>query len=319
MEASPQRTDRSSGDLRDLYRRMAARDFVASRTELLAWGFGRHRVTSWRKSGRLVKNFRGVYSYGRDIQNRQEALRAALLVAGPEAALTGRSALETWAAIKPRSEIPRLIEVATTVDRAGRHSGCSPALRNTKVKVLRRNFEAADVRSVNGLAVLRAALALIDFAATAPEIEVRFAFLELCRLRLFSREDLALCIRRAIGKRGVAKLKPLLGLWVPELERIRSVLEGLFLLAWVERGLKMPAVNEKVFGREVDMLWREEGIVLELDGEAFHSDPIARKRDLEKQRFLESKGLRVIRVSWKEFMADPAGVIDRIARELGLF
>lgn len=307
-----------TGDLRDLYRYMAARDFVASRAELLERGFGRHRLTSWRKSGRLIKNFRGIYSYGRDIQTRREALRASLLVAGSEAVLTGRVALETWGAVKPQSEIPRLIEVATTVDRAGHHSGDSPALRNTTVRVLRRNFEVEDVRRRDGLAVLRATLALIDFAATASETEVRFAFLELCRLRLFNRQELELCVRRATGKRGVAKLKPLFGLWVPELQRIRSVLEGLFVLAWVERGLKMPEVNEKIFGREVDMLWREEKVIVELDGEAFHSDPVARSRDLEKQRFLESKGFRVIRVTWKEFMADPAGAIERIARELGL-
>ncbi|HMY26973.1 MAG TPA: DUF559 domain-containing protein [Solirubrobacterales bacterium] len=113
-------------------------------------------------------------------------------------------------------------------------------------------------------------------------------------------------------------MRPLLGLWVPELNRIKSVLEGLFLLSWVPRRWKLPEVNVKIFGREVDFLWRKEGLVLELDGDAFHTDPIARQRDLEKTRFLESKGLTVIRITWKEFMEDPDGVVERIARELGL-
>ncbi len=184
--------------------------------------------------------------------------------------------------------------------------------------MVQRQFEPGDVRLRDGLEILRPTLALIDFAVNAPETEVRFAFLELCRLGYFNERDVEFCIRRAVGRRGSSKLKPLLGLWVTELERIRSVLEGLFLLAWVEAHEEMPEVNVKVHGFEVDLLWRKQGVVLELDGDAFHSDPIARKRDLRKQRFLESKGLRVIRVTWKEFMADPAGVVRRIARELGL-
>lgn len=107
-------------------------------------------------------------------------------------------------------------------------------------------------------------------------------------------------------------------MWVPELNRIRSVFEGLFLLAWMERGFPLPEVNRKVFGREVDFFWEKMGIVLELDGAAFHSGQIARGLDLEKTRFLESQGLKVIRISWKQFMANPVGVIDRIARELGV-
>jgi hypothetical protein len=245
-------------------------------------------------------------------------LRAGLLVAGPGSALTGRAALETWGAIKPRGEIPLEIEVATRTDRDGIHRGLSPRLRNTLVRVVQRRFDPGDVRKRDGLEVLRATLALIDFAVNAPEIEVRYAFLELCRLGYFTEKDLSFCVRRAVGRRGASKLKPLLGLWVPELERIRSVLEGLFLLAWVELNLDMPEVNVKIHGREVDCLWRRQRVVLELDGDAFHTDPVARKRDLEKQRFLESKGWRVIRVTWKEFMADPVGVINRIARELGL-
>ena len=318
MEASPRITTQPAPDLRDLYRYMASREFVAGRAELLERGFSPHRLRSWKRSGRLVKAFRGVYSYGREIHTRNAALRAGLLVAGPGSALTGRVALEKWGAIQIRREIPLEIQVATRTDRDRVHNGLSPGLRNTQARVVQRQFEPGDVRLRDGLEILRPTLALIDFAVNAPETEVRFAFLELCRLGYFNERDVEFCIRRAVGRRGSSKLKPLLGLWVTELERIRSVLEGLFLLAWVEAHEEMPEVNVKVHGFEVDLLWRKQGVVLELDGDAFHSDPIARKRDLRKQRFLESKGLRVIRVTWKEFMADPAGVVRRIARELGL-
>ena len=98
--------------------------------------------------------------------------------------------------------------------------------------------------------------------------------------------------------------------------RIKSVLEGWFLLEWVERALEMPEVNVKAFGYEVDCLWRKLGVVLELDGDAFHSDPAQRKLDIEKQRYLESRGLIVIRVTYAEFAADPAAVIQRVIEVL---
>ncbi len=318
MESSPEPIPQPEPDLRALYRHMAKHDFVAGRAELLQQGFSPHRLRSWRRSGRLVKSFRGVYSYGLDVQTRKAALRAGLIAAGPGSVLTGRTALETWGAIRIRQEIPRVIEVANESDRATDRWGLSPVLKNTRVRLVRRKFEPGDVRRRDDLNLLRAALALVDFAVDATEEDVRFAFLELCRLGLFTERDLEFCIRRSLGRRGVSKLKPLLGLWVPELERIRSVLEGLFLLAWVKEGYEMPEVNAKIFGREVDCLWRGKRVVLELDGDAFHTDPIARKLDRDKQRFLESRGFKVIRVSWKEFMADPDGVIRRIARELDL-
>ncbi|HMU25970.1 MAG TPA: DUF559 domain-containing protein [Solirubrobacterales bacterium] len=308
----------SAIELDRLWQFMSRRRHVAGRDELIRHGFSPSRIKNWLRGRRLTKLFHGIYAYGRDIETRESAWRAALLVAGPGSALTSRSALELLGAARLLTPIPPVIHVATSRDRAGRHRGLSPALRNTWVYVVRRRFDPGDLRERGGLAVVRVALALLDFAVSAPDTDVKFAFLELCRLRLFGEKDVQFCFRRSVGKRGALKVRPLLGLWVPELNRIKSVLEGLFLLSWVPRRWKLPEVNVKIFGREVDFLWRKEGLVLELDGDAFHTDPIARQRDLEKARFLESKGLTVIRITWKEFMEDPDGVVERIARELGL-
>lgn len=65
-----------------------------------------------------------------------------------------------------------------------------------------------------------------------------------------------------VGRRGARKLRPLLGLWRPELNRIRSVYEGLFLLAWIDRGYHLPLINEKIGGKEVDCYWPDQGFVL---------------------------------------------------------
>lgn len=295
----------------------APRLHVVSREELIWQGFPESSIDSWIRREWLVPLFRGVYSFGRDVESTEAVWRAALLAAGPGAALAGRSAMELWGAVRPSQRIPISVVVATPLDRAGLRRGLSPVLRRTGVQVVRRTFDPADIRRQDGLDVFRAALALNDFAANAPELQVKFAFLELCRLRLFVESDVSFSYEQLIGRRGALKVKPLLGLWVPELNRVKSVLEGMYLLRWLERKLGVPEVNAKVFGREVDFLWRKEGFGLELDGDAFHTDPIAKKRDLEKTRYLESKGLTVLRATWKVYMADPDALIDRVLRELG--
>lgn len=300
-----------------LYQHAAPRLFVASRSEMLELGFTSGRVDNWVKAGRLVELFRGVYSYGRDVDLRQAALRAALLAAGPGGTLTGRSACEVLGLLEVKGQIPAYVEVAVPCGRARMIRGRSPALQGTWVKVVRRDFALDEIETIDGVEVAIPVAALLDLAVKAPEREVFFVFLEACRLGFIGLDEVNYAYRRGSGRRGMKKLKPLLAMWVPELNRTRSVFEGEYLLAWLSKGYPVPQVNVKVFGREVDQYWPVAEFVLELDGGSFHSDPIARARDEEKNRYLRSKGLRVRRVTRREFQADPEGVIDQVAREAG--
>ncbi len=86
---------------------------------------------------------------------------------------------------------------------------------------------------------------------------------------------------------------------------------------WIERGYPMPQVNVKIHGREVDLYWAAQNRALELDGGAFHSDPVQRSIDRQKQRHLESRGVSVDRLTYKVFDADPGAAVDETARKLG--
>lgn len=306
------------GQLRRLYRYMATRSFVAGRQELLEAGFTRHRIANWIRSGRLVKLLRGVYSYGRDVETHVAVWRAGLVAAGRGSALTGRSACEVWGFVDSGGGLPREVTVAVQSGAARQLRGQSPALKQTVFRFVKRRFKPGEIRIRDGLAIVTPILALMDFAAEASERSIRFAFLEACRLGLFGRRDVDHCFRRIVGHRGAAKLRPLLALWVPELNRIKSVFEGLFLLAWIEGGFPMPQVNEKIFGYEVDLYWAEYGVVLELDGGAFHNNPAQLAIDMKKQRYLEAQGLIVLRMTYEEFHADPAAAMNRVLRSLGL-
>lgn len=81
MTADPQPPNRSKETLRRLYEFMSRRRFVASRRELLRADFGSSQVRNWVRHGRLILLLRGVYSFGHDVRTREEAFRAALLLA----------------------------------------------------------------------------------------------------------------------------------------------------------------------------------------------------------------------------------------------
>lgn len=291
---------------------MASRRYVSGRAELIQQGFTPSMTKNWLRSGRLIVVFHGVYTYGRDIETRDAAWRAALVAAGPGSFLIGRSACEAWGVIQTQQKIPGTVEVGSGHRKSIVHTGLSPALQGCRVKVASRSPEPGDIRMRNGLKVTRVALALVDLAVNASASDVRFAFLEACRLGLFNHRDVAFCFRRVAGRRGAKKLRPLLAMWVPELARIKSVLEGLFLLAWVERRLEMPQVNVRVCGFEVDDYWPKHRLIVELDGAAFHSDPMSKAQDRKKERILRAAGFKVLRFGYDSVLNAPDLVIKRV-------
>jgi very-short-patch-repair endonuclease len=81
-------------------------------------------------------------------------------------------------------------------------------------------------------------------------------------------------------------------------------------------GFTHPSVNEPLFieGRRIvpDFRWPEQHLIIEADG-GHHDDPFERAADRERQRILEAHGFRVIRVTWKQVVAQPAATLRRFA------
>lgn len=71
-----------------------------------------------------------------------------------------------------------------------------------------------------------------------------------------------------------------------------------------------------LLGYEVDMLWRAEKLVVEVDGHAFHSHRAAFERDRARDQALVAAGYRVIRVTWRQLEREPLAVLSRIAASL---
>lgn len=106
-------------------------------------------------------------------------------------------------------------------------------------------------------------------------------------------------------------------LWDPTTGRIRSVLEGEFKLLCAEGKLRAPLTNYRIGRYEVDAVWLEERVVVELDGRRFHSDAMALIADSEKTRSLRLMGYLVLRFTWNDVVERPVWVLKRIREALG--
>ncbi|MEJ2503618.1 MAG: DUF559 domain-containing protein, partial [Gemmatimonadota bacterium] len=96
----------------------------------------------------------------------------------------------------------------------------------------------------------------------------------------------------------------------------RSEAESRFLDLVRRSGLPQPDTNVRVHGREVDFLWRGEGVVVEVDGWTYHGSRRSFAADRRRDAALLGEGLRVMRVTWDQIVRDPLPTIATLAKVL---
>lgn len=111
--------------------------------------------------------------------------------------------------------------------------------------------------------------------------------------------------RRLVAEAQVRRLIP-----SPAEGITRSELERRFLRLIEEAGLPTPLMNQRVEGFEVDAVWPEERLVVELDGWEFHRTREAFERDRERDAVLTAAGWRPMRLTARGLHA------ERIRRSL---
>lgn len=150
--------------------------------------------------------------------------------------------------------------------------------RQSGVLVYRRsNLLATEVVRRHRIPVTSIVRTLIDIAARLDPAEIERAVNEADRLGLVDPEVLAEALSLHVGKRGVGRLRDLLGgrtfrLTDSELERrFLSIVGGL--------GLPMPLTQQQLNGFRVDFLWPDLRLVVETDGLRYHRTPAQQARD----------------------------------------
>jgi len=74
--------------------------------------------------------------------------------------------------------------------------------------------------------------------------------------------------------------------------------------------------NQRIAGYEVDVLFREAGVAIEIDGFAFHSDAETFQRDRNKQNAIALAGYQILRFTWLDLVEYPQRVITDVNRAI---
>jgi very-short-patch-repair endonuclease len=283
----------------------AAQYGVVTRAQLAALGLGvgaiGHRLTA----GRLHRLHRGVYAVGHTALVPVARELAAILACGPDAVVSHQTAAALWG-LRPDPGG----DVDVTVH--GSRAQSRPGLRVHRT----RSLDAQDVRLRQGIATTSPARTLVDLAAILAGRDLQRAVGEAEVRRLVRREELLGCLRRVgPGRRGSALLAEVLGRDGPP-SLTRSEAEDRLLALIAAARLPRPEVNVRIAGHEVDLLWRDSRLVVEVDGYAFHSTRAAFERDRARDADLQAAGLRVLRVTWRQIVGEPFALIVRIAQAL---
>ena len=67
---------------------------------------------------------------------------------------------------------------------------------------------------------------------------------------------------------------------------------------------------------EVDFLWPEQRLIVEVDGFAFYSTRAAFERDRARDRALQAAGYVVLRITWRQLIDEPEAVVAELAGAL---
>lgn len=296
-------TSRRAPTVAVIARLAGAQHGVVARRQLLAHGLSAKQVGTRVRAGLLVPLHRGVYAVGHPRLTRWGLRTAAVLAAGPDAALSHREAALMHGL---RGSGPARIEVTTSAD-----------VRSTVAfrVFARRALAAEDVAVVAGIRVTTVARTLVDLAELLAPDPLQRALAAAERLGRLDVPTLEAALRRTVGRpgKGYQRLRAVLDEHGREGTQLtRSELEARFHAIMRAHGLPRPRMNMRIDGVEVDAVWPSQGLAVELDGWAFHRDRAAFRRDRAKGNHLELHGWRVLRYTHGDVVHDAA----RIAREL---
>jgi uncharacterized protein DUF559 len=296
------RTSRGKSGADRVIAQLAARQHgVVARRQLFAVGLSRGAVDRRLAAGRLHALHPAVYAVGQPCVAGLGRLLAAVLACGEDALLSHRSAAAVWELLPYAGS-----RVNITAPSRGRRSLRGITLHRS------RCLDPEDRAILDDIPLTSVARTLLDLAGTVRLDQLERAFEQADRLRLADLGALTRLCKRSKGHQGLRHLLPLLAPAERPAPETRSDLERRFLRLCEERGLPAPAVNVEVAGHEVDALWRDRGLVVELDGYAYHRTRAAFERDRVRDADLQRAGLRVIRVTARRLNDDPVAVGETV-------
>lgn len=214
---------------------------------------------------------------------------AAVLACGPDAVLSHTSAGRLWRILRPpgnpgNDSGPVPVHV-TLPSRNGR----SPRRGITVHRS--RCLGSGDVTRRDNIPVTTPSRTLTDLRRVLPQ------------------PQFAAALRRAefLGLPIDQRLQP---------DHTRSELEARFLRLCRRHRIPKPEVNVRIGPFVVDFVWRERRLIVELDGYRAHGTRTSFEADRARDLRLKLLGYEVLRITWRQLAADPAGIATTLRRVL---
>ncbi|HTN23662.1 MAG TPA: DUF559 domain-containing protein [Solirubrobacteraceae bacterium] len=168
-----------------------------------------------------------------------------------------------------------------------------------------------DVETVDGIPCTTLARTLLDLAEVVTTRSLERAIDRAEILRVLDMRPIDNVLRRANGRRGAATLKAVLSAMQFQSTTTRSELEELFL--HICRTIDRPPDGVNVWipypdggGAEADFVWREQRLIVEVDGRETHGTPQAFESDRRRDQRLTVLGWSVVRFTWRQVEFEPA-------------
>jgi very-short-patch-repair endonuclease len=245
-----------------------------ARWQLLALGVGSGAITHRLATGELVRVHAGVYAVGYPRVEPVARAMAAVLACGEGAVLSHESAAALWG-LRRWPEIP---EVTTLEHRRRPHITTHRS----------RTLEPNDLRVQLNVPTTSAGRAIAEIAPRLSDRQLTRATQDARDAGHLKPTDLHRLLLRC------PRLKQLVD---PAQNPTRSGLEDELTRWLTKHGLPIPRLNTKVNGHEVDALYPEHKLILELDSWRYHQDYPAWRSDRERDgENLARGGYRTFRI-----------------------
>lgn len=284
---------------------------IATRSQLRELGFRDGAIDDRIASGYLQPLFWGTFAVGHRAVGRQGRMLAAVLACEEGTVLSHGSAAELLGLWERQLPVVHVIPP----DWSGRKID---GIRWHRVRLP----DADEVEIKDGVPCTTASRTLVDMAGWTGWGSLRGLVEQAAILRQLDVEEIDRIL--SLGRRrGAPRLRRILVPWRGTREEqpvLRSRLEARLLPLLIEEGLPAPSTNVKlrVDGHrfEVDLLWEEQRLAIETDGEETHGTQAAFQRDRWRDQFLVAAGYRTSRVTWEQMRDEPNAVVNRISRML---
>ncbi|HLJ04591.1 MAG TPA: DUF559 domain-containing protein [Solirubrobacteraceae bacterium] len=256
-------------------------------------------IAGWVRAGYLYRRLPGVYAVGHVAPSVPATLCAALLWAGPGAMLSHATGV-WWRGLSDRA--PRPVQLVTP-----RQMRSRPGIRVYGRSRVEREWH-------RGLPVAPTPDLLLQYATIVRPDDLRYVLSQAAYHGSLDPHDLrGRCGR---GIRGSAKLRAALARHLPQLALTRSWLERRMLFLCERHGIPIPECNVHIEGFLVDAVWREQKVIVEVDGKDGHAGWERMKADHHRDLIHRAAGYTTLRYVSDQFAHEDELVATDILKAL---